>query len=161
MNTSSSHSPSLCCRQDAARLLDSKLSRAIYLAHECRNLPLLLAENEQLLDVEPASVGAAKPGLLAVTDRRLIHLYFRRLLRCLKVTEISYERVNAVDAQSWRSMARLRVRFNQFRSTIDFPISTGGERASELAACIREARSKDQLARAERAMSELQESTRS
>ena len=121
-----------------AELLTLRLRNTTYLSRESALLLSLLAEDERLLDVEPAGIGYAKPGLLAVTDRRVIHVYIRRVFPGYKLTEISYEDLRSVEANSWKSYARLRLRFRRLRRTVDFPIMKGGgRRAFDLETLVR------------------------
>lgn len=100
-----------------------------------------LSEDEELFDVELVGIGGWKPGLLAITDRRLLHLYRRRILPGWKVTELKYEQLGDVRNESWRSFAELKVRPNRGRKTLNFPVLAGSERAAELESCIRTAKS--------------------
>ena len=82
-----------------------------WLDREHARLRQLLEDGEKLLEARPVGLGF-HPGLLAVTDRRLLHLYFRRLVRRMKVTEMRYQRLNWVELHRWR-------RCVEFRASID------------------------------------------
>jgi len=77
-------------------MIHRELGDQYFLARERSALPGLLVEDEELLAVASGSVGVFAPGILAIIDRRFIHLYFRRLLRQLEVTEIGYPRIKSV-----------------------------------------------------------------
>jgi hypothetical protein len=103
--------------------------------HERLALLEALDEEEELLAVAKAGRGFRRPGLLAITDRRMIHVYFRHLLRCAAVFELRYQDVGEISAPSWKSSGELAVRLRGRPRTIHFPIlgSRSREVAEELA----------------------------
>jgi hypothetical protein len=120
-------------------MIHRELGDAIYLAHERGALPSLLAADEELLAVVGAGFRFADPGILGITDRRLIHLYFRRTLRRLRVIEIGYRRIETVGSMKSGSNGVLMLGLRQPRRTRSVPLRANAERAEELAACIRKA----------------------
>jgi hypothetical protein len=133
----------------ARSLIDARLRSVIYLDRERAELLRRLGEIEALLDVEPAGLGFGKPGLLAVTDSRVIHLYGRRILRRFAVREVLCGQVTAVEVEHWGTTAEIRLLFEDvqrgrggitlYPRLLFLPISSGPQRASELAQAIRDA----------------------
>jgi hypothetical protein len=111
-----------------------------YLAREREFLSGVLADGERILDVEQAGRGVLKPGILVLTERRLLHLYFRRLLRRMKVLDLSYSRIDAAEVESLSYATELKVSYNRHQRAHHFPILAGRERASALAMTINRAR---------------------
>lgn len=120
-------------------MIHRELGDEIHLTRERRVLQSMLAQDEELLDVAAAGLGFGNPGILAITDRRMIHLYFRYFLRHVKMTEIGYHKIETVDSAGWRSFAELSVRRGKRRRTLHISIMAGVERAAELATCARKA----------------------
>lgn len=120
-------------------MIHRELGNELYLARERSALPGLLAEDEELLAVASGNMRFFDPGILAITDRRLIHLFFSRSLRRLRVTDIGYRRIEAVDSWKSRSSGVLRLHLKEPRRTKHIPIRGGVERAAELATCVKEA----------------------
>jgi hypothetical protein len=59
-----------------------------------------LGEDEELLDVVTAGAGFVRPGVLAVTTERVLHVYFRRLwFRGFAVVSVPYSRIQRVYPQ--------------------------------------------------------------
>jgi hypothetical protein len=116
-------------------LIHRELADEVHLAHEREGLLASLAEDEELLAVASAGRGFARPGILAITDRRVIHLSFRHLVRHLRVFEIPYGDVESFDVTRWRRSVEITIRRPGWRRTIHPPILGKPEDAPELATC--------------------------
>lgn len=114
-------------------MIHRELADEVHLSRERPALLAVLAHDEELLDVASAGLGFGAPGILAITDRRLIHVYFRRTLRRMKVTEMRLSNVASVDSKQSGSSAELRVRLKSPRRTVHMPIDGDAERATALA----------------------------
>jgi hypothetical protein len=107
-----------------------------YLVRERAELDRRLRDGEILIEVEPAGIGFFRPGLLAVTDCRLIHLYFRRLIRRFKFTEFAFDRIDWVELHTMRSAAELRFSIDVGERLFYLPIGRGLESAERLVRAI-------------------------
>lgn len=84
-------------------MIHRKLSEHKHLKHERRALATLLATDEELLDIVSATRGFGKPGILAISDRRLMYVVFGMFTRHLKVKSMDYSDIKSVELASWRS----------------------------------------------------------
>jgi hypothetical protein len=114
-------------------LIHRQLADELHLGRERLLLPSLLSDGEELLAVASAGMGWFKPGILAITDGRLLHLYFRRVSRRMKVTEIAYHVIRSIELETFGS-SRVIVARRCKRRQVDFQLrpvhrSRGGELA--------------------------------
>ena len=75
--------------ENQRRIIDKGIGSAVYLDRERIHLPSLIASDEVLLDVEPTAIGFGHPGLLALTNARLLHVW--HLVRWFRVRSFAYE----------------------------------------------------------------------
>lgn len=132
---------------DARRLLEAELGDQTHLARERDKLPELLASSERLLSVEATGLRSGRAGILAVTDRRLIHIYWGYFRQRLRVTSIGFDNVDTVRTHSHRRFARVIVRMKRVQRTaflpsrtVGFPlgiVKDAGAHAEEVATAIR------------------------
>lgn len=120
-------------------LVHRELADEVHLAHERSGLVALLAEDEELLAVASAGRGIRRPGVLAITDRRAIHLSFRHIVRHLRVFEIPYGDVESIDVTGWRNPVEITIRRQGRKRTVHLPILASAERTTELATCATKA----------------------
>jgi hypothetical protein len=119
-------------REQAARLIHQDLS-STFLIRERNRLPDALFDDEKLIDLEGATIGFGPAGILAVTDQRIFHLRFRRLVRRFALFALPYDQIGAVRARFWRSHAQLCIWLLATPDVLYVPIRSGSDRASELA----------------------------
>lgn len=120
-------------------MIHRKLSEHKHLTHERRALASLLAPDEELLDVVSATRGFGKPGILAITDRRLIYVVFGMFTRYLKVRSMDYSEITGVElASSWRSkpIPDLIVHRRQNRDLTISLMDDDVGKAAEVSTCI-------------------------
>lgn len=142
----------LICMRDSVesprQLLERELGDQLHLERAREILPTLLAPGETLLAAEQASLKLGRVGILAVTNRQLIHVYYGYFLRRLRTTKIGYDNVDSVHVDRWRSGSIIVVRLKERQSTVFLPsrtvnfpliIKDAGVRAEALATCIRRA----------------------
>jgi hypothetical protein len=111
----------------------ARLFSAPDLMREIATLRSMLDADEVILDAERVGRGFFKAGILVITDRRFMHLYFRRLMRRMKVLDLPYRRVNSVELMSaWRSWRELLIRFDRHTREEHLPVFADPARASEL-----------------------------
>jgi hypothetical protein len=120
-------------------MVHRELSHEVHLDRERRALPSLIASGEELLAVASSSMNFGRPGILAITDRRLVHLYFRRIARRMAVTEIGYAGIESIRHESSGTAVAFAVRLAGHGGPIDFMLRTSNERATELVDCARRA----------------------
>ena len=116
--------PESSAATDAEQLLKDEFGDQIHLERPVERLPSLLAPDEKLLAVEQAGLRLGRVGLLAATNRRLIHIYYGYLLRRVKVTEIDYRNVESVRAESWKAFSRVTVQLKKRQLTVFLPTRT-------------------------------------
>ena len=112
---------------------------ANHLDRERSRLQAMVAPGEQVLELSLAGMGYFKPGLLAITNRRLIAVSSRRLLRGVKVIEVPWADFRSADVMMQLSYAGLVVRRSDRRRVLTFTNVGDFDRASELARRIRSA----------------------
>jgi hypothetical protein len=109
----------------------------------------LLAPSERLLAVKATGLRSGRAGILAVTDRRLIHIYWGYFRQRLRVTSIEFKNVDSVRTDSHGRFARVIVRMKKLQRTaflpsrtVGFPlgiVKDAGAHAEQIATCIRNA----------------------
>ena len=78
-------------------LLFQRFGSALHFKHECDYLIETVAFGERVLDVEGVGIGAHGTGILAITERRIIHVKYRYFLRRFHSFICEYDRLNTVD----------------------------------------------------------------
>jgi hypothetical protein len=139
---------------DVEQALAAKIGDHALLANDCEELRKLLAPDERLLDVAPMSLKGSRFGVLAITDRRLLHVHVRDVFSGSRIAEIDYHNVRRVHAETWRSLAELRVDLKKRQRMLLLPSRRAAfnllhgpgsaERVKELATCLRNAVSRVQ-----------------
>lgn len=118
------------------------LGEKLHLAAERAVLPNLLGDEEELLAVASADRGFfGKPGILAVSDQRLLYVSCGwRGKRC-KIEEAPLSRVESLEIDKASSGSELRFRLESKRRSLRFVISNEGEQdvAAQIASCVSDA----------------------
>lgn len=91
---------------------------------------------ERLLDLESGSMGFRGPGIVALTNRRLLFVMSRKLLPGIRMWSCDYHRVSGVEERSWAGNTELRVYYDH--EVAYFPIVGSAARAKDLAGRIAE-----------------------
>ena len=129
----------------SSRDLFSQLRDPRYFIDERAELTKLLGSDDELLELELASVGGRRPGMLAITHTRVIHLYAAQFPRAVKVISIDHGEIASVIVDSMWSTGRIQLRLHRARRVILFPHRTlyflvsNVDRALALAECLRTA----------------------
>jgi hypothetical protein len=138
-----SHPPEFGMNQlpllEAQALLFERFGSDLHFRHECEYLTEALAVGERVLDVEGVGIGVHGTGILAITDRRLIHAKYRYLLRRFRRFVCEFERLDDVDVPFGRkSWSQIDVYHDDGRRT-SLVLLHPRERAQQLCQLIADA----------------------
>lgn len=123
--------------EDVARLRE-EIDKPSMVSGELEALPAQIQSGERVLSMIRANRGAMRPGLLAVTDRRLLFLFAGRFKQ--EMSEWPLEEVGGVTAS--RRMIERRIGFfhdTESGGDIEFESILPRDRADSFAATVREA----------------------